>query len=77
MKRAGKSPRELLSEYRMYKAREILTTTDVSIGDTAQAVGYADRMVFSKAFRRWCGSSPSEYRKRASLPIKTGLSESG
>jgi len=33
--------------------------------DVADAVGFGDATSFSKAFRRWTGASPTDYRARA------------
>jgi len=61
----GKTPQELIYTFRMYRAREYLSTTGVSIAEVAALVGYADQLTFSKAFHRWAGVSPREYRKSA------------
>jgi AraC-like DNA-binding protein len=37
-----------------------------SVGRVARAVGYASAFAFSNAFKRRTGTSPSEYRVRAS-----------
>jgi AraC-like DNA-binding protein len=56
--------KELLSFVRMEKAKEMLSTSDVSIGLLAGFLGYSDAAPFSFAFRRATGFSPLEYRKR-------------
>lgn len=56
------SPREYLIDYRMNKAKDLLTTTTMPINQVASAVGYEDPLSFSKAFKLITGMSPKSYR---------------
>ena len=58
----GKTPQEFLLNYRMLKASELLKLTSLSIGDVGLAVGYANQMHFSRAFKNNYGISPREWR---------------
>ena len=58
----GKTPQEFLINYRMLKAAELLKLTSLSIGDVGLAVGYANQMHFSRAFKNNYGISPREWR---------------
>lgn len=58
----GKTPQEFLLNYRMLKAAELLKMTSLSIGDIGLAVGYANQMHFSRAFKNNYGISPREWR---------------
>ena len=58
----GKSPQEFLLNYRMIKATELLKLTQLSVGDISIAVGYANQLHFSRAFKNIYGISPSEWR---------------
>lgn len=58
----GKTPQEFLLNYRMLKAAELLKLTSLSIGDVGLAVGYANQMHFSRAFKNNYGISPIEWR---------------
>ncbi len=58
----GTSPALYLQKLRQERAETLLQTTQMSIQAIAQACGYAEPSVFSTAFRRWTGASPSEYR---------------
>lgn len=54
---------EYLKSYRMNKASMLLMTTDASIEEISQAVGYQNRHSFTRAFKQKFQVSPSEYRK--------------
>lgn len=60
------SPQKFLLNYRVAKAKELLSTTDTRIKDVALNVGYADSLAFSKIFRSHTGLSPSAYREQTS-----------
>lgn len=38
---------------------------EIRISDVAQQLGFSDESAFAKAFRRWTGMSPGQYRERA------------
>lgn len=58
----GKSPQDFLLSYRMTKARELLKLTKLSIKDVGSAVGYANQLHFSRAFKNLYGVSPKNWR---------------
>ena len=60
----GKTPQEFFINYRMLKAVELLKLTDLSIGDIGLAVGYANLLHFSRAFKNSCGISPRAWRNQ-------------
>lgn len=62
MKSFGKSPKAFIMDYRINQAKKLLTETELSISETALAVGYSDSFAFSKAFSSIQGCSPTEYR---------------
>ena len=55
---------QYITEYRLDKARELLSDPRNRILEIAGQVGYADSNYFSKIFRKSFGLSPSEYRKQ-------------
>ncbi|MCO4328841.1 AraC family transcriptional regulator [Staphylococcus hyicus] len=57
------SPQQYLIYLRLYHASSMLKTTSKPIQDIAQAVGYSDPLLFSKAFRKHFDMPPSTYRK--------------
>lgn len=58
----GHSPTEYLIMIRMEKAKSLLTKTNFSIGQIAEAVGYSDQLAFSRMFKHRFGECPREYR---------------
>ena len=67
----GKTPQEFLLNYRMVKAAELLKLTGLSIGDISNAVGYANQLHFSRAFKNMYGLAPREWRNQNRLMIPT------
>ena len=59
----GQSPSILINEIRMARARALLNYSDMPIPGIALHLGFADRFVFSKAFRRSNQVSPGEFRQ--------------
>ncbi len=56
--------RELRILVHKQMAMEALRNTDRSVDAIAMELGYQDTASFRRAFKRWCGMSPSEYRAR-------------
>lgn len=54
---------DFLIDYRLRKAQDYLRSTDYSIGEIAQWVGYNNQLHFSHAFSDHFGESPSRWRK--------------
>ncbi len=62
-RRYGVTPGEQITRLRLGRARELLESSVLSVGEIAHAVGYTDEFYFSRLFRRRFGASPREYRK--------------
>lgn len=60
----GRTPSEWLLQARLERARMILMSTDITIGDLASRVGFKDISHFSRSFRNLYGVSPGQYRRR-------------
>jgi AraC-like DNA-binding protein len=54
---------QLLAEARLRLAQERLANPEVLIADVAFELGYQDAANFTRAFSRWTGMAPVEYRK--------------
>lgn len=59
----GTSFDQVLDDTRLELARSYLRG-NYSISEIAYLLGYADASCFSRAFRRWTGHSPSQFRKQ-------------
>jgi len=55
---------ELLDQARLAKAASILTHTNEKLLAISLLLGYENASNFSRAFRRWTGLSPREYRRQ-------------
>jgi AraC-like DNA-binding protein len=63
----GLPPHRWRQQRRMERARELLETSELSVGEIAAAVGYAEPSPFAAAFRKAYGASPSAYRRTRRL----------
>jgi AraC-like DNA-binding protein len=59
----GRSLSSLIDEERRDRALLLLRGSDVSTLDVAERVGYRTVQSFERAFRRWTGATPAEYRR--------------
>lgn len=55
---------ELLDEVREQKAKAFLLDNSISMTEISFLLGFHDTSNFSKAFKRWTGVTPSEYREQ-------------
>lgn len=53
---------EMLDEVRQKDACKLLEETQLTIDEVALRLGFQDRSNFTRAFRRWMGMPPSQYR---------------
>lgn len=63
----GKSPVELIKEYRITKSKLLLRTGQFSVSEVAYRVGFSDPGYFSRCFREQFHMSPAEYLKTHNL----------
>ena len=62
----------LLDRVRCRLAMRLLRDEKASVKDTAYRLGFADPAAFSRAFKRWTGSSPRFWRGKAVNPARPG-----
>jgi AraC family transcriptional regulator of arabinose operon len=67
----GMSPSEYHLQARMTHAATQLQRPELTLAAVSELVGYADAFAFSKAFKRWSGSSPAVWRRQASAPQRS------
>ncbi|HSI86121.1 MAG: AraC family transcriptional regulator [Candidatus Methylacidiphilales bacterium] len=58
---AGRSLGEFQREVRLQKAAELLTQTNATVGETAEACGWECAFAFSRAFSRYWGKPPKRF----------------
>tara|TARA_B110000967_G_C18769820_1_gene502452 strand:+ start:82 stop:1083 length:1002 start_codon:yes stop_codon:yes gene_type:complete len=61
---AGTSFQRLLNDYRNRLARRLLSQTDEGISEIVYLTGFSEPSTFYRAFRRWEGTTPIEYRQQ-------------
>ncbi len=60
----GQSFLAYLNQFRIAKARSLLTSTERPISEISQEVGFCDQSHFGVAFRKLVGMTPLAYRRR-------------
>ncbi|MET0547129.1 MAG: helix-turn-helix domain-containing protein [Caulobacterales bacterium] len=71
----GGSFRELIDASRRRVAQRLLKADQLPVSEIAWQLGYADSSSFHRAFIRWTGVSPGQFRCDARLPGPADLSE--
>lgn len=67
---------ELLRDIRQRLAQKYLYE-NYSVEEITYLLGFSEPSVFRKAFKKWSGVTPKEYRQRASAPIQRISSQRG
>jgi AraC-like DNA-binding protein len=58
----GTSFKELVDEGRYEIAQQMLENTSLGVSEIAASLDYADASAFTRAFRRWSGTTPAQWR---------------
>jgi AraC-like DNA-binding protein len=75
----GLAFRQIANEIRFEIACNLLANTDMALSQIAAALKYSEPSAFTRAFRRWSGQTPSEWRachprvqktRRAGKPLR-------
>ena len=61
----GKSPVELIQEFRLEKSRYYLRSGQYSVSETSYKVGFSDPGYFSRTFKKHYGITPADYVKQS------------
>jgi AraC-like DNA-binding protein len=59
----GVPPIQYLAQWRMQLTASLLRSTNASLAEIAERVGYGSEAALSRAFKRWVGVAPSPYRR--------------
>jgi AraC-like DNA-binding protein len=70
LSQAGTSFTQLLADFRYRLARRLLADTQESVDNIVYLTGFSEPSTFYRAFKRWSGMTPVQYRDR-----KRGLAE--
>ncbi len=68
LSRAGTSFSQIVTDFRFALARRLLTRTDESIDNIVYLTGFSEPSTFYRAFKRWSGMTPVQYRERHRVP---------
>lgn len=60
----GKRFKEIVEERSKAVAERMLRHSNIPIGTVSRRLGYSDPATFSRAFRRWYGQAPRDFRKQ-------------
>jgi len=60
----GLTFKTVVDQARFQEARDLLVEKDVELVEIAHALSYSDQSHFPRAFRRWAGVSPTQYRSQ-------------
>lgn len=61
---AGTSLQRLINQHRRSLAKRLLSQTDEAISEIVYLTGFSEPSTFYRAFKRWEGVTPIEYRQR-------------
>ncbi|NCF17239.1 MAG: helix-turn-helix domain-containing protein [Haliea sp.] len=68
LKEEGTSFMDLLQDTRLQLARKYLRQPNRSVVETSYLLGFSEPSTFSRAFKRWTGMAPAEFRDTPSDP---------
>lgn len=63
----GISPQQFRMNSKLDRAKRLLETTDLSVYQIAEQLGFYDEAYFCKMFRKYTGSSPRKYADKKSI----------
>lgn len=55
---------QILANYREKTARKLLAETQITLDQIVYLLGFSEPSAFSRAFKRWTGETPTQYRQR-------------
>jgi AraC-like DNA-binding protein len=64
----GSTFARLVDDVRRERSEAFLRSGDVAVAEVSWLVGFSEQSAFTRAFRRWTGRSPTEYRREVARP---------
>ncbi len=59
----GIPPMQYLAQWRMQLAATLLSSTSLGLSEIAERVGYGSEAALSRAYKRWVGVAPADFRR--------------
>ncbi|MBX3196580.1 MAG: AraC family transcriptional regulator [Labilithrix sp.] len=66
----GESPLDYVTNWRIYRAKVLLSSSDASLTEIANRVGYDSDTALSRAFKRKVGMPPGMFRRTVSAHVR-------
>ncbi|MEE3208736.1 MAG: AraC family transcriptional regulator [Pseudomonadota bacterium] len=66
LRQEGTTYQTIKDNVRLMEAKRLLACSELSIADIAVASGFSETSAFTRAFSRWTGDSPANFRRRNS-----------
>lgn len=60
----GVSPKRVITQFRIERARQLLASTDIHVKQIAAMVGLPSVKTFTRTIKSACGCTPGEWRRR-------------
>lgn len=54
---------QYLAQWRMQLAANLLSSSSMGLAEIAEKVGYGSETALSRAYKRWVGVAPAEWRR--------------
>ena len=68
---AGTSLQRIITQHRKSLSRRLLSQTDESIAEIVYLTGFSEPSTFYRAFKRWEGMTPIEYRQLNNINVQS------
>ncbi|GLQ87303.1 AraC family transcriptional regulator [Dyella flagellata] len=75
LRHLGFNFRQLVDEARKQEVLRDVLNTSMTIDEIASRRGYSDAANLTRAFRRWTGESPSQYRAKLPYKLERGIAQ--
>lgn len=64
---AGTNYQQILADTQKILSKRLLANTRIAVEEVGYRVGFAERSAFYRAFKRWTGTTPNQYRQRRQM----------